>query len=79
MERTAAGVDIAAVGFGADTDDVATESREKFRAKLIGGAVGTVQNDAEAFERGAGDNAATQKIEVLMMERSIGPENRQSE
>ena len=70
---------VAAVGFGADTDDVAAESGEKFRAKLVGGAVGTVQDDAEAFERGAGDNAATQKIEVLMMKRSIGTESRQSE
>ena len=79
VERTAGGVDVAAVGFDADTDDVATETGEKFRAKLVGGAVGTVQNDAEAFERSAGDNAATQKIEVLMMKRSIGPESRQSE
>ena len=79
VERTATGVNVAAVGFGTDAHDVTAECGKKFGAKLVGGAVGAVQNDAEVFERSAGDNAATQEIEILMMKRIIGTKSRQGE
>jgi len=69
MERAAFGVDIAAVRFGADADDVATERRKKFGAELVGGAIGAVENDAETLERSSGDHATAEKIQILMMER----------
>jgi len=79
MERTAAGVDVAAVGFGADRNDVAAEGGKKFGAELISGAVGAIKNDANAFQRSACNYAAAKKIQVLVVERIVWTKRRQSE
>jgi len=79
MKRAAAGVDVAAVGCGADCDDVAAEGGEKLGAELEGGAIGAIEHDAKTIERRAGNNAAAKKIEILMMEGIIRTESGKSE
>ena len=71
VERAATRVDIAPIGFGADANDVVTERREQFRAKLVSGAIGAVKNDAKTFVRSAGDGTAAEEIQILMMERVV--------
>jgi len=77
MQRAATGVDVAAIGFDADTHDVAAKGGKQLGTKLIGGAIGTIENDAEAFERGPVDDATTEEIEILVMKRIICFEVRQ--
>jgi hypothetical protein len=71
MKRTASGIDVAAVGFRGDANDVAAERGKKFRSKLIGGAIRTIKNDAKTFKVRAGNYAGAEKIEILMMQRII--------
>ena len=71
VERAATRVDIAAVRFGADADDVITERREEFRAKLVSGAIGAVKNDAKPFVRSPGDGTAAEEVQILVMERVV--------
>jgi hypothetical protein len=72
MERTAAVVDVAAVGGNAHGDDVGAESAEEFGAELVGGAVGAVEDDAETGEAGSGEDASAEKIEIFGVERGVG-------
>ncbi len=49
---------------------------KKFGAKPEGGAVGTIEKDAEAGELGAVNDAAAKKIEIFGVERGVGDEER---
>ena len=71
VKRATACVDIAAVWFRADGDDVTPKRKEEFRPKFIGGAVGAVQDDSEPLERGSRNGAAAEKVEVLVVERVV--------
>ena len=62
MERAAAGIDVAAIGGDAHLDDVGAERAEEFGAELVGGAVGAIENDAEAGKIGAGKDTGAKKI-----------------
>lgn len=72
MQRTAAVVDVAAVGGNTHGDDVGAESTEEFGAELVGGAVGAIENDAETGEAGSGEDATAEKIEIFGVERGVG-------
>jgi hypothetical protein len=74
MERTAGGVDIAAIRRYTHRDNIGAERAEKLGAELEGGAVGAVQNDAETGKAGSGKNAAAKKIEIFSVERFVGEE-----
>ena len=74
VERTAIGVDVAAVGRSADGNDLRAQRAEKFRAELVRGAVGAIENDAQARELRAGNEAAAEKGEILGVERFVGHE-----
>jgi len=76
IEGTAAGVDVAAIGRNTHGDDIGAESAEEFGAEFVGGAIGTVKEDAEAGEIGAGKDASAEKIEILSIERCVGDEER---
>jgi hypothetical protein len=72
MERTAAVVDVAAVWGDTHGDDVGAESAEEFGAELVGGAIGAVENDAEAGEASSWEDATAEKIEIFGVERGVG-------
>ena len=74
MEGAAAGVDVLAIGRHAHADDVGAERTEEFGAEFIRGAIGTVKDDAETGEIGAGKDAGTEKIEIFGVEGCIGDE-----
>jgi hypothetical protein len=74
MERTASGVDVAAIGRNTHGDNPRAERAKKFGAKFVGGAVGAVEEDAESGKPGAGNDATAKKIEILGVERGIGGE-----
>ncbi len=71
MERTAAGIDVAAIGGDAHLDDVGAERAEEFGAELVGGAIGTVKNNAETGKFGAGKDTAAKKIQILRVQRLV--------
>src|SRR5580658_1353155 len=74
MERAAAGIDIAAIRGNAHRDNISAEGPKKFGAEFVSGAVGAVEQNAEAGELGSGNDATAQKIEIFGVERSIGNE-----
>lgn len=74
MERTAAGIYVAAIGRDTYRNDRSSERAEEFGAEFVSGAVGTIQKDAEAGKPGAGNDAAAEKIEIFSIERRIGDE-----
>ena len=49
--RAAVAIDVEAVGLDADRDDLGAELPQRLRRHLVGGAVGAVDHDAQAFER----------------------------
>jgi len=49
---------------------------KEFRAELVGGTVGAIEDDAETGEFGSRNHAATKKIEIFSVERGIGHEKR---
>src|SRR5205085_2444419 len=65
MERTAARVDIAAVGRNAHRYNVAAERAKQFRPQLVGCAVGAIQNDAKAAQFGSRNHFFSQKFQIL--------------
>ena len=71
MERAAAGIDVAAIGGDAHLDDIGAERTEEFGAELVGGAVGAIENDAEAGKSGAGKDTAAKKIQILRVQRLV--------
>ena len=74
VKRATIGVDVAAVGRRANGDDFRAQRAEKFRAELVRGAVGAIENDAQTRELGAGNEAAAEKGEILGVERFVGHE-----
>jgi hypothetical protein len=76
MERTAAGVDVAAIGRDAHRDDVCAKRMKEFGAEFEGGAIGTVKNDAEAGELGSVNDAAAEKVEIFGVQGRVGDEER---
>ena len=76
MKRTAAIVDVSAIGRNTHRNDISAERAEEFRAQLIGGAVGAIKNDAESGKARAGKDAAAEKIEIFGVERGIGRRER---
>src|SRR5262249_34913650 len=79
MKRTATGVDVPAVGFRADRNNIRTKRSKQFRGQLVGGAIGAIENNAKTLQRRAGDEATAEKRQILMVERTVGFESRQSE
>jgi hypothetical protein len=76
MERTAAGVDVAAVGRYTHGDDIGAERTEELRAELVGSTVGAVEDDAETGELGSRKDATAKKIEIFGVERFVGDKER---
>lgn len=72
IKRAAAGIDVAPIGRNTHGDDFSAERAEKLRPELIGGAIGAVENHAEAGEIGAGKSAAAQEIEIFGVQRCVG-------
>lgn len=58
MQRSTTIIDVAAIRGHAHGDDICAEGAKERGAEPISGAVGTVQNNAEAGERCAGNNTA---------------------
>ncbi len=77
VQGTATRIDVAAVGLDSNANDVAAKRREDLRTELVCGAIGAVENNTEPFERGSRDDPAAQKVEILVMKRSICLEIRQ--
>ncbi len=76
MERTAAGVDVAAVGRYTHRDDNGAERAEEFGTEFVSGTVGAVEDDAETGELGSRKDAAAKKIEIFGVERFVGDKER---
>ena len=76
MERTAAIVDVAAVGRYAHGENIRAERAEKFGTKLVGGAIGAIENDTEPGKVGSRKNATAKKIEIFGVEGCVGDEER---
>jgi len=74
MERAAAGVDVAAIGRRAHGDDIGAEGAKEFGAEFVGGAVGAIENDAEAGQARAGDDAGAEEFEIFSVEGFVGDE-----
>jgi len=72
MERTAAGIDVAAIGRYTHRDDIGAERTKKLGAEFIGGAIGAVQKDSKAGQFGSREDAAAKKIEIFSVERFVG-------
>jgi hypothetical protein len=72
MKRSAAGVDVAAIGRDTHRDDFGTERMKEFGAEFERGTIGAVKDDAETGELGAMNDAAAEKIEIFGVERGIG-------
>src|SRR5579859_2354282 len=72
MERTAAGIDVTAIGRDTHRDDIGAERTKKLGTELVGGAVGTVQKDSKAGQFSSRKNAAAKKIKILGVERFVG-------
>lgn len=72
VKRTAASVDIAAVGRDAHGDDVRAKRAEELRAEFVCGAIGAIQNDSKAGKTCARQYAAAKKLEVFGVERFVG-------
>jgi hypothetical protein len=76
IERTAAGVDVAAVGIYTHGDDSRAEGAEEFGTEFISGAVGAVQKDSKAGQFGSRKDAAAKKIEIFGVKRFVGDKGR---
>jgi len=53
---------------GAHGDDVGAEGAEEFGPELVSGAVGAIENDAEACELRPGNEAAAKKSKIFSVE-----------
>src|SRR3569832_630970 len=60
-------VDVEAVGFDADGDDVGAELPQRFGRHLVGGAVGAIDNDTQAFEAKLARQRALGEFDVAVM------------
>jgi len=72
MERTAAGIDVAAIRRDTHSDDIGAERTKKLGTELVGGAIGTVQKDSKAGQFGSWEDAAAKKIKIFGVERFVG-------
>jgi len=76
MERTAACVDVAAIGRDAHRNDFRSKRVEEFGAEFISGTVGAIEEEAETGELGSVNDATAEKIEIFGVERRVGDEER---
>src|SRR5712671_5175602 len=74
MQRAATGVNIAAVGLIAHGDYVGAQRLKKLGGQSVGGAVGAIEDHAQAGKLGAGNDAAAQKLQVIRVQGFIGSE-----
>ena len=65
--RAAFLVDVEAVGFDADRDDVGAQFPQRFRHHLVGGAVRAIDHDAQAVERELARQRALGEFDVAVM------------
>src|SRR4029077_24021 len=76
IQGATAGIDVAAIRRNAHRHNISTKRTKQFRTKLVGRAIGAIENDAKTSESGSGNKALSQESEVFRIKGFVGRERR---